>query len=183
MQYSTLGRTELSVSRICLGTMTYGEQNTEAEGHEQLDYALAQGVNFIDTAEMYPIAPAEQTQGATERIIGSWLAKRKQRQDIILASKASGPAQWPWRMFTGRRFYAVRLLAQHQCSSLKPISIVLIYLYQRRFLKKLSVFILITQIHHLRIYRYRFTKARTSDWNILKSLVIFARFNDFDIFV
>ena len=77
MKYKKLSNTELKVSLICLGTMTYGEQNTETESHEQLDYSLAQGVNFIDTAEMYAIPPKEETQGRTEEIIGTWLKKKK----------------------------------------------------------------------------------------------------------
>ena len=89
-----LGHSDLEVSRICLGTMTFGEQNTEAEGHAQLDYALEQGVNFIDTAEMYPVVARAQTYGDTERIIGTWLAKNPgRRQQIVLASKMAGPAR------------------------------------------------------------------------------------------
>ena len=79
MKYKKLANTELEVSLICLGTMTYGEQNNEKEAHEQLDYSLSEGVNFIDTAEMYAIPPKEETQGATEQIIGNWLSKRKDR--------------------------------------------------------------------------------------------------------
>lgn len=92
MQYSTLGQTDLKVSKICLGTMTFGEQNTEADGHAQLDYALSRGVNFIDTAEMYPVPGRAETQGATERIIGTWLTARKNRDQVILATKIIGPA-------------------------------------------------------------------------------------------
>ncbi len=90
MHYSTLPHTDLKVSKICLGTMTYGEQNTEAEAHEQLDYATANGVNFIDTAEIYssPISP--ETQGSTERFIGNWLKNRGKRDDLIIASKIAG---------------------------------------------------------------------------------------------
>ena len=77
MQYRALGRTDLKVSNICLGTMTWGSQNTEAEGHIQMDYALDQGVNFIDTAEMYASPPTPETQGSTEKIVGSWLNARK----------------------------------------------------------------------------------------------------------
>lgn len=73
MTYSTLGNTDIRVSKICLGTMTFGQQNTEADGHAQLDYALAQGINFLDAAEMYPIPSRAETQGSTERIIGTWL--------------------------------------------------------------------------------------------------------------
>ena len=91
MKYRKLGRTGLDVSLICLGTMTWGNQNTERDGHEQMDYALDQGVNFFDTAEMYAVPPSAQTYGATEKIIGSWFAARKNREKIILASKIAGP--------------------------------------------------------------------------------------------
>jgi aryl-alcohol dehydrogenase-like predicted oxidoreductase len=90
MIYRKLGRTGLDVSLICLGTMTWGEQNTEAEGHEQMDYALDQGVNFFDTAELYAIPPRAETQGATETIIGNWFQQRKNRDKVILASKVAG---------------------------------------------------------------------------------------------
>jgi len=87
-----LGRSDIRVSPLCLGTMTWGQQNTEAEGHAQLDYALDHGINFIDTAEMYAIPPRAETQGATERIIGAWLASRRNRDRIVLATKVSGPS-------------------------------------------------------------------------------------------
>ncbi|RKZ42789.1 MAG: NADP(H)-dependent aldo-keto reductase [Gammaproteobacteria bacterium] len=93
MKYSILGNTELKVSRICLGTMTYGEQNTEAQAHEQLDYALSQGINFIDTAEMYSVPPKAETYGLTETYIGTWLKKRQDRDKIILATKVAGPGE------------------------------------------------------------------------------------------
>jgi len=93
MQHAPLGRTGLSVSRICLGTMTWGQQNTEAEAHAQLDLAIGRGVNFIDTAEMYPVPPSGETQGRTEAYIGSWLAARGGRDRIVLASKVSGPSR------------------------------------------------------------------------------------------
>ncbi|MGT2505118.1 aldo/keto reductase [Cupriavidus basilensis] len=95
METIRLGRSDLQVSRICLGTMTFGEQNTEAEGHSQLDYAVSRGINFIDTAEMYPVKPSAETYGSTERIVGSWL-KRQQRDRIVLATKVAGPARMPW---------------------------------------------------------------------------------------
>ena len=88
-----LGRSGLSVTNICLGTMTFGEQNSEAEAHSQLDYALERGINFIDTAEMYPVMPRAETQGATERFIGNWLKKSGQRSKIILATKVAGPSR------------------------------------------------------------------------------------------
>lgn len=94
MKYNRLGNTDIEVSALCLGTMTYGEQNTMEEAHQQLDYAVSQGINFIDTAEMYPVPPMEPTQGDTETIIGEWLVNRGQRDDLILATKIAGPAEW-----------------------------------------------------------------------------------------
>jgi aryl-alcohol dehydrogenase-like predicted oxidoreductase len=102
MQYRTLGRTDIKVSAICLGTMTFGQQNTEAEGHEQLDYALSQGINFIDTAELYSIPPKAETQGSTETIIGTWLRARKNRDKIILASKVVGRSEMNWFRDNGK---------------------------------------------------------------------------------
>mmetsp|Transcript_21881 Transcript_21881/g.59913 ORF Transcript_21881/g.59913 Transcript_21881/m.59913 type:complete len:178 (+) Transcript_21881:54-587(+) len=89
---------KLRVSRCCLGTMTWGEQNTEEESHKQLDYALRKGVNFIDTAEMYPVPTKAETTGRTEEYIGRWLAKGGQslRSKIVLASKVSGYCERPW---------------------------------------------------------------------------------------
>jgi len=92
MEYRQLGRTDIKVSAIGLGTMTFGEQNTEADGHQQIDYAVDQGVNLIDTAEMYSVPPRAETYGSTERIVGSWLAKPGNRAKVILAAKAAGPA-------------------------------------------------------------------------------------------
>lgn len=92
-----LGSSPLEVSKICLGTMTFGEQNSEAEAHRQLDYALERGINFIDTAEMYPVMASAETQGSTERYIGSWLKKSGKRSEVVLASKVAGPnAQMHW---------------------------------------------------------------------------------------
>ncbi|MFX8616452.1 aldo/keto reductase, partial [Acinetobacter baumannii] len=93
MEYRTLGKTPLKVSAICLGTMTWGQQNTESEAHEQIDLALSKGINFIDTAEMYPVPPKAETQGLTEAYIGSWIAKSGKRDQIILATKATGPSR------------------------------------------------------------------------------------------
>ena len=88
MQYKKIKNTELEVSTICLGTMTWGEQNTEADAHQQLDYALSQGINFIDTAELYAIPINKDTQGLTETYIGNWIQKRGRRDDFVLATKA-----------------------------------------------------------------------------------------------
>jgi len=90
-----LGKTGIDVTSICLGTMTWGEQNTEAEAHQQLSYACDErGVNFIDAAELYPVPPKAETQGRTEQYIGTWLNQRGQRDDLILATKACGPGEW-----------------------------------------------------------------------------------------
>jgi aryl-alcohol dehydrogenase-like predicted oxidoreductase len=96
MEYRKLGRTDVKVSAICLGTMTWGQQNTAAEGHEQMDYGVDQGINFFDTAELYSIPPRAETQGSTERIIGSWFASRGGRDRIILATKVVGRSQWTY---------------------------------------------------------------------------------------
>lgn len=90
MKYTLLPNTHIKVSKICLGTMTWGNQNNEAEGHEQLDYALEQGINFIDTAEMYPVPASPETQGRTSKIIGNWLKKSGKRDEVVLASKIVG---------------------------------------------------------------------------------------------
>ena len=92
MQLNQLGDSELRVSEICLGTMTFGQQNSAKEAHEQLDYALAQGINFIDTAEMYPVPAQAETQGRTEIFIGEWLAK-KPRDRVVVATKIAGPGR------------------------------------------------------------------------------------------
>jgi len=99
MEYRRLGRSDIQVSAVCLGTMTWGEQNTEAEAFEQLDYARAAGINFLDAAEMYPVAPRAETFGRTEEIVGNWLAARGGRDKTVLATKVVGP---------GARFSYVR---------------------------------------------------------------------------
>lgn len=96
MKYNQLGKSDLNVSEICLGTMAYGHQNTIEDAHQQLDYAIVQGVNFIDTAEMYPVPPLGETQGRTEAYIGEWL-KKQQRDKLIIATKITGsgrPFKW-----------------------------------------------------------------------------------------
>ncbi len=93
MKYKKLAGTELNVSRICLGTMTYGKQNTEQEAFAQLDLALAQGVNFIDTAELYPVPTAAETRSLTEEYIGNWIKARNNRDKLIIGTKVCGPAK------------------------------------------------------------------------------------------
>ena len=94
MKYRKLGSSDLNISELCLGTMTWGEQNTAEQAFEQMDYAVAEGINFFDTAEMYPVPPKPETQGSTESIIGDWLQTRGGRDKIVLASKVSGRAPW-----------------------------------------------------------------------------------------
>ncbi|MDP1730437.1 MAG: aldo/keto reductase [Devosia sp.] len=95
MKKKKLGRTDIEVSEICLGTMTWGRQNTEAEGHAQMDYALDRGINFFDTAELYAVPPIPESYGKTEEIIGSWFRKSGKRDQVVLASKvAGGGTRW-----------------------------------------------------------------------------------------
>lgn len=96
MEQRELGRTGQKVSALCLGTMTWGQQNTEADGHAQMDYALAQGINFFDTSEMYSIPPKPETQGSTERIIGTWFKARGSRSKVVLATKVAGRSPMNW---------------------------------------------------------------------------------------
>ena len=91
MKYTTLPNTDIKVSKICLGTMTFGQQNTEADGHAQMDYALEKGVNFFDTAEMYSVPARQETYGSTEKILGTWFKKSGKREEVVLASKIAGP--------------------------------------------------------------------------------------------
>ena len=93
MKYTTLPNTDIKVSKICLGTMTFGNQNTEAEGHAQLNYAVEHGVNFIDTAELYPVPATAETSGRTSQIIGTWL-KHQKREDLVIASKIAGTGDY-----------------------------------------------------------------------------------------
>ncbi len=108
MEYRRLGRTDLSVSALCLGTMTWGRQNSEAEGHAQMDYALEQGINFFDSAELYPIPPEADTQGRTEEVIGTWFAARKNRDKIILATKVVGRTTMDWFRDDGKAAFIDR---------------------------------------------------------------------------
>lgn len=129
MEYRTLGHTGLSVSTLCLGTMTFGEQNTESEAHSQLDYALESGINFIDTAEMYPVPPRAETQGLTESYIGSWLQKTGRRDEIVLASKVAGPGNGLDYLRDGPRLTAAHINRAVE-DSLRRLKTDVIDLYQ-----------------------------------------------------
>jgi len=128
MRQRTLPGTTLRVSEICLGTMTFGEQNSEAEAHAQLDYAVAQGINFIDTAEMYPVPPNATTQGRTELHVGSWLARQK-RQNLVVATKIAGPGRRDW-IRGGRTDLTRDVIAEGVGTSLERLRTDYIDLYQ-----------------------------------------------------
>lgn len=128
MEYKLLPGTDLRVSRICLGTMTWGEQTDTVDAHAQLDLAVARGVNFIDTAEMYPIPPCAETQGRTERIFGDWLV-RKQRDQLIIASKVAGPGRREW-LRGGRTELTKANIAEAIDGTLKRLRTDYIDLYQ-----------------------------------------------------
>lgn len=129
MQYRKLGTTDIDVSVICLGTMTWGEQNTETEAHEQLDYAIGQDVNFIDTAEMYAVPARKETQGKTEEHIGTWLAKRGKRDDLIIATKIAGPGPYTAHIRDSKDFTA-ESIAHGVEGSLRRLQTDYIDLYQ-----------------------------------------------------
>ena len=128
MKFKKLGNTDLNVSLICLGTMTYGQQNTQEEGFAQMDYAVENGINFFDTAELYAIPPKEKTYGKTEEIIGNWFKIKKNRDKIILASKNAGPGlKW---IRGGGEQYSAESIEDALNNSLKRLKTDYIDLYQ-----------------------------------------------------
>ena len=128
MNYKKLGNTDLNVSTICLGTMTWGEQNTQSEAFEQMNYSLENGVNFWDTAELYAVPPKAETYGHTESIIGNWFEKTKKRKDVILASKVGGPSRKYMR--NGENSFTGKNLENALHGSLKRLKTDYIDLYQ-----------------------------------------------------
>jgi len=128
MNYKKLGNTDLNVSTICLGTMTWGEQNSEKEAFEQMSYAIDNGVNFWDTAELYSVPPKESTYGLTEEIIGNWFTKNKKRHEVILASKVAGPSRSYLR--DGQNSFVGKNLENALNSSLKRLKTDYLDLYQ-----------------------------------------------------
>lgn len=152
MIYNKLGQTDLNVSKICLGTMTFGEQNTEAEAHEQLNYALELGINFIDTAEMYPIAAKKATLGLTEQYIGNWLKKNNTRDKIVLATKISGPNRGMSYIRTPLNFSKSNILNAVD-TSLKNLQTDFIDLYQLHWPER-----------HMNMFGKRGLKDVDSEW-------------------
>jgi aryl-alcohol dehydrogenase-like predicted oxidoreductase len=128
MKFRTLPGTDMNVSQVCLGTMTWGEQNSEAEAHAQLDYAIEHGINFIDTAEMYPVPPNARTQGRTESYLGTWL-KRRGRDGLFVATKVAGPGRRDW-IRAGRTDLTREVIAEAVDTSLARLNIDYIDLYQ-----------------------------------------------------
>ena len=108
MDYRELGRTGLKVSSLCLGTLTFGEQNSGADGHAQMDYAFERGINIFDAAEIYPVPPKPETQGRTEAIIGTWLAARGNRYKVMIATKVAGRGKMTGSARTERKRVIVR---------------------------------------------------------------------------
>lgn len=129
MEFKKLPGTSIEVSKICLGTMTWGNQNSEEQGHEQMDYAVSRGVNFFDTAELYAVPPSKETQGETERIIGTWFKKTGKRKDIILASKIVGPRDFTKHIRTDLS-YSKKTIDEAIYGSLKRMQTDYIDLYQ-----------------------------------------------------
>ncbi len=129
MDYRRLGRSDISVSSLCLGTMTWGVQNTKEEAFEQMDHALAQGINFFDTAEMYPVKQSAETYGRTEEIIGEWIAARNCRDKVVIATKIVGPGGFPYIRGGETRHTAEHLRAAVE-TSLQRLQTHYIDLYQ-----------------------------------------------------
>ena len=129
MEFRKLGTTDIDVSVICLGTMTWGEQNTEGEAHEQLSFAVDQGINFIDTAELYPVPARGETHGRTEAYIGTWLNQRGKRDDLILASKICGPGPYT-KHIREDNDYSARSIEEALNKSLKRLQTDYLDLYQ-----------------------------------------------------
>ena len=136
MNYKKLGNTDLKVSTICLGTMTWGEQNTEAEAFEQMNFALNEGVNFWDTAELYAVPPKKETYGHTEKIIGNWLKKNGKREDIILATKVAGPSRDYLRK--GENSFVGKNLENALNDSLKRLKTDYVDLYQLHWPERIT---------------------------------------------
>jgi len=163
VNYKKLGNTDIDVSTICLGTMTWGEQNTQAEGFEQMDYALSQGVNFWDTAELYAIPPKESTYGKTEEVIGNWFEKTKKRSEVVLATKVSGPGL-DWIRGGGNQ-YDEKNLNDAVNGSLKRLKTDYIDLYQLHWPERKSNF----------FGRLGYQHKDENDWNRFEDIL-----NSFD---
>ena len=146
---SKLGNTSIEVSKICLGTMTWGEQNNETDAHQQLDYALERGVNFIDTAEMYPVPPRAETYTKTETIIGHWSKLKTNRDQIILATKIAGPSSGMTHVREGLTQFKRKHLVEAFENSLKRLQTDYIDLYQLHWPERQTNFFGQLSYHHI----------------------------------
>ena len=161
MNYRKLGNTDLDVSTICLGTMTWGEQNTPEDGFEQMDYALDNGINFFDVAEMYPSPCRKETFGETEKVVGNWFKERKKRDKIILATKISGPGMSYIR--GGGPQYTEKKISEAIENSLKRLKTDYIDLYQLHWPeRKTNFFGKLGYIH----------KEDSNEWNDFEKILI-----------
>ena len=161
MNFKKLGNTDLKVSTICLGTMTWGEQNTQKDAFKQMDYAVDQGINFFDTAEIYPSPCFEKTYGSTEKIIGNWFKEKKNRDQVILASKISGPGlSW---VRGGELQYFEESIEKAIENSLKRLQTDYIDLYQLHWPeRKTNNFGKLGYEHH----------EKEGEWNSIKSILV-----------
>ena len=161
MNYRKLGNTDLDVSTICLGTMTWGEQNSQEEGYEQMDYALDNGINFFDVAEMYPSPCRKETFGETEKVVGNWFKERKKRDKIILATKISGPGMSYIR--GGGPQYTEKKISEAIENSLKRLKTDYIDLYQLHWPeRKTNFFGKLGYVH----------KEDSNEWNDFEKILI-----------
>ena len=160
MKFKKLGNTDLDVSVICLGTMTWGTQNSEKDGFEQMDYSVGQGINFFDTAELYSVPPTAESYGKTEVIIGNWFEKRKNREKIILASKVAGPGcDW---IRGGGNNYTEKKIGEAIDGSLKRLKTDYIDLYQLHWPERS------TNSFGRREYKHR---ENENQWNNFESIL------------
>lgn len=168
MKYNKLANTNISISEICLGTMTFGEQNNEYEGHQQLDFALENGVNFIDTAELYSVPSRTETYGSTETIIGSWLRKTGNRNKVVLASKIAGPGDYTAHIRnTG---YSKHAITEALHNSLKRLQTSYLDLYQLHWPTRVT--------NYFGVRNYTHSKKNEQEDNFLS---ILETLNDFVI--
>lgn len=130
MEYRKLGKTDLKVSQICLGSLTFGRQNDEQQSHQQLDYAVDMGINFFDTAELYPAPHEAETYGESERIIGRWLTSRKNRDKVIIATKIAGPGKPALHIRGGKSHFTQKNIEEAVNDSLERLQTEYIDLYQ-----------------------------------------------------
>ena len=155
MKMKPLGRTDMMVSELCLGTMTWGQQNSLEEGHAQMDWAQANGVNFFDVAEMYPSAPTAETCGRTEEVIGAWFTRSGKRADTILATKVAGPDDKLTWIREGQSIFDAKNIRAAIEGSLRRLQTDYIDLYQLHWPDRYANFFgqRVRDLRHRRVYQ------------------------------